>query len=56
VKAIHSEDEVPAEQQHFIELNRELAGIWPSITEVKAALPDADAWKEKTDKFQYLER
>lgn len=55
-KAIHSEDEVPADQQQFIALNKELAAIWPTITEVKPALPDADAWKEKGDKFQYLER
>ena len=56
VKAIHSEDEVPAEQQQFIELNRELAKIWPTITEVKGSLPDAEEWGKKTDKLQYLER
>jgi len=56
VKAIFSEDEVPAEQRQFIELNAELAKIWPTITEVKGALPDAEAWKEQKDKFQYLER
>ena len=55
-KAIHPEDEVPADQLHFIELNRELAGLWPSISEVKDALPDADAWKETTNKLQYLQR
>lgn len=56
VKAIYSEDEVPESQQQFIELNRELAAIWPAITEVKDSLPDADDWGKKTDKLQYLER
>jgi ferredoxin len=55
-KAIYSEDEVPAEQQQFIELNRELAKIWPTITEVHDPLPDADEWKDKPEKAQYLER
>jgi len=56
VKAIFSEDEVPETQQAFIALNLELAAVWPSITEVKEALPDAQEWSTKTDKLQYLER
>jgi len=56
VKAIHSEDEVPEDQQQFIGLNQELAKIWPTITEVKDALPDAEEWGKKTDKFALLER
>ncbi len=54
--AIFSEDEVPENQQQFIALNKELAAIWPSISEVKEPLADAEEWKTKTDKFQYLER
>ncbi len=54
--AIYSEDEVPADQQQFIELNRELSKGWPAITEVKSALPDAEEWKDKPGKLQYLER
>ncbi len=56
VEAIHSEDEVPPDQQAFIELNRELAKIWPVIAEVKAPLPDADAWKGKPGKLEFLEK
>jgi len=56
VKAICSEDEVPENQQQFIELNRELAKLWPTITEVKEGLPDAEEWGKKTDKLGYLER
>lgn len=33
--AIFSEDEVPEEMQEFIQLNVELAEIWPNITEKK---------------------
>ena len=55
-KAIHSEDEVPAEQQHFIELNKELAKKWPVITEVGKPPADADDWKDKVGKLQYLVR
>lgn len=54
--AIYSEDEVPANMQQFIELNKELSKLWPVITEVKGALPDAEEWKDKADKLQYLER
>jgi ferredoxin len=56
VNAICAEDEVPADQQHFIELNKDLAKQWPTISEVKDALPDAEEWKEKTGKFQYLDK
>ncbi len=55
-KAIYSEDEVPAGQQQFIELNRELAKLWPVITEVKEPSSSAEDWKDKAGKLQYLER
>ena len=54
--AIYSEDEVPAEQKNFIELNRELAKIWPVLTEVKPSSEDAEDWKGVTGKLKYLER
>lgn len=54
--AIHSEDEVPPGQEQFIQLNAELAKIWPTITEVKEGAPDAEEWNGKPDKLQYLER
>ncbi len=56
VKAIYSEDEVPEDQKQFIGLNRELSKIWQPITEVKDPLADAEEWRGKTDKLQYLER
>lgn len=42
-EAIFSEDDVPEDQQEFIELNARLSQIWPSITARKTPLPDADA-------------
>lgn len=56
VEAIYSEDELPPDQEHFLELNAELSRDWPVITEMKPAPEDADDWKEVEDKFQYLER
>jgi ferredoxin len=34
----------------------DLAQQWPVITEMKDPPPDADDWKDKPDKLQYLER
>ena len=55
-QAIFSEDEVPEDQQDFIEINRELAESWTNITERKNALPDAEEWDGKKGKIKYLER
>jgi ferredoxin len=56
VNAIVPEEDVPGNQQHMIKLNAELAKIWPSITKRKAALPDADEWKDRTGKLPELKR
>jgi len=40
----------------MIQLNAELAKKWPSITKRKAALPDADEWKDKSGKLGELIR
>ena len=58
VNAIYAEEDVPADQMHFIKINIELSNApgWKSITKRKAALPDADDWKDKTDKLSELVR
>jgi ferredoxin len=58
VNAIYAEEDVPANQIHMIKLNVELAqkAGWKSITKRKTALPDADNWKDKTDKLALLVR
>ena len=35
VEAIFAEDEIPEGQEIFLELNAELAEVWPNITEQK---------------------
>ena len=55
-EAIVAEDDIPAGQEQFLELNAELAKNWPVITEKKDGLPDAEQWDGVPDKLQYLER
>ena len=54
--AIFSEDEVPEDQVPFIELNAELAELWPNITEIKESPVDAEEWDGKPGKLALLER
>jgi ferredoxin len=55
-EAIVSEDDLPPDQEHFLELNEELSREWPVITTRKDPLPDAEEWDGQPDKLQYLER
>ena len=54
-RCYHAEDEIPEGQEVFLELNAELAEVWPNITEQKDPAPDAAEW-EPPNKLQYLER
>ena len=56
VYAIFSEDELPGDQEAFLQLNAELAEIWPNITERKEPAPDAEDWAGKPGKLELLER
>ncbi|MGK0249052.1 MAG: ferredoxin, partial [Oleispira sp.] len=57
-EAIFSEDEVPTDQQQFIELNVELSEKWRdnNITEMKDKVEGAEDWDGVPDKLQYLEK
>ena len=55
-EAIFAEDDVPDGQEHFLQLNAELAAIWPVLSQKKDAPADADDWLGKADKLQYLQR
>ena len=55
-EAILSEDELPEDQTDFIEINAELAEVWPNISERKEALPDAEEWDGKPNKLDLLEQ
>jgi ferredoxin len=56
VEAIVSEDDVPEDQQQFVELNADLSKAWPVIAQAKDAPEDADDWQDVKNKLQYLER
>lgn len=56
VEAIYAEDDVPENQQHYIQLNAELSKQWPVIVQRKDPLPDYEKWTEVKDKFSHLKR
>jgi ferredoxin len=55
VEAIVSEDDIPAGQEEFLELNARLAKDWPVLAQAKSAPDDADDWKDVKDKRSLLE-
>jgi ferredoxin len=56
VDAIVADDEIPEGQEQFLKLNEDLSQDWPVITEIGDVPADADEWKDKPDKLQYLEK
>jgi ferredoxin len=58
VNAIYAEEDTPRDQQHMIQLNAELALLpsWKTITKRKAPLPEAEDFKDKTNKLSLLVR
>jgi ferredoxin len=56
VNAILAEEDLPEDQKQFIALNAELAKQWPTISDTKAPLSDAEQWKDAKDKLKLLER
>jgi ferredoxin len=55
VEAIYPDDEVPADQQGFIELNARLAEQWPVIKRREPPPADADEWMAVANKRDWLE-
>jgi ferredoxin len=55
VNAIVAEDDLPADQRAFLDINVRLSREWPSITRRKAPLPDAEQWKSATGKLATIE-
>ncbi len=56
VEAIFAEEDVPDDQQDFIELNAELSKDWPTITRMEDKPEDADEWAQVKEKKHLLER
>ncbi|WP_028357829.1 ferredoxin FdxA [Brackiella oedipodis] len=54
--AIFAEEDLPADQEQFIQINADLTPTFTTITRSHEPLEDADDWNGKTDKLQYLER
>ncbi|MCE9662007.1 ferredoxin family protein [Halomonas sp. M5N1S17] len=54
--AIYADDQLPPDQAHFLEINAELAQVWPVIRETRLPLGEADVWVDRGEKLQYLER
>lgn len=55
-EAIFDEDDLPDDQWHFVEINADLAEVWPNITAQKDPLPDAKEWDGVPDKLPHLKR
>ncbi len=56
VHAIYQEEDLPGEYEVSIKLNEELSHQWPEIAEAHAALPEADKWKDKDHKLEFLDK
>ncbi|MEP7703324.1 ferredoxin FdxA [Paraglaciecola sp. 25GB23A] len=56
VDAIEQDTQLSSEQQVFLQINAELAKVWPNIIEVKAAPEDADEWNGVANKLPLLQR
>ena len=55
VDAIYSEDELPEDQIEFLMLNKDLSYVFPNIAESKSPLAEAEEWKSKNKKREFLE-
>lgn len=51
-----AEEDVPEDQQEYIQINAELSKQWPSITRKKPAPDDWEKWSGVPNKLQYLKR
>lgn len=56
IDAIFAEEDLPADQEHYLELNAELSQEWDVITVQKTPMDDHEKWNGVPDKLQYLER
>lgn len=53
-EAIFQDTELPKEQQHYLQLNADLAEVWPNISELKPAPKDAADWLGVENKLPLL--
>jgi len=55
VNAIYADTDTPEQFKPFLEINARLAKLWPTISKRTAPLPDAELWKDKTNKLADLD-
>jgi ferredoxin len=56
IDAIVADSDVSADQHPYINLNAELAKVWPTITKKKLPLATAEEFKDIKNKLDQLER
>ncbi len=56
VEAISLDDDLSNEEEYFLKLNADLSKKWPTISEKKEALEEAEKWKDIKNKLKYLEK
>lgn len=57
VNAIVDENDLPEdERKYWFDINKELSANWPGIVKRKDPLPDAEQWKNVTDKRNELRK
>ncbi len=54
VEAIFSEEEMPQDQQKFIDINEKYSKKWPLIVSKKAPMDNYEKWKDIKNKLKYL--
>jgi ferredoxin len=54
VDAIYSQDTLPDDQKHFIEINARLSKKWPNIITQIPPLDEAEKWDGVTEKLAHL--
>lgn len=54
VEAIVEEKDLRPAQQEYLQLNAQLAGKWPLITQSREPLPEADRWAQVNNKRALL--
>ncbi len=54
--AIFAEEDLPADQRKFVEINADLAQKFETISASKSPMEGAEDWNGKPDKIKYLER
>lgn len=55
INAIYAEDELPEDQQEFLEINAKLAEKWDVINAIQDPPSDAKEWENIPGKKKYLE-